>query len=203
MVLKLIIIFLLSLSALAILLLLLPFKVYAEYSGGFHIRLYFAGIKIYDSRKKRKSDKGSSQPPREQAAKSPKVFERLRERLGTREAFNYCLELIKAAAERLKKYFRHLRFHFFNMRLIIGTEDAAETAVLYGAVSAAAYPLLSRLLSLTGCSAENIDISADFDNADISFNISAAVSSQLVFLLAAAFAGFCEYKKIRKVTFYE
>lgn len=195
----------LSLIGIILLLLLLPFTVGFSYENTFRITVSFAGLRVYDSRRKRKNGKpqqNEEKTPSEKQ-KKPNAFETAREKLGLTGAVRYYTELLKAARERLKKYFRHLRFRNFKMRLSVGTGDAAETACVYGIVCSAVYPALNGLLMLSRCKAKSIDISADFDNAGVNFAISAAVSSQLVFLIAAAAAGFCEYKKIRKVSFDE
>lgn len=204
-ILKILLFIFLALICLILLLLLLPFKVSFAYENKPFFCVGFAGIKIYDSRRvkdKKNQGGGGGNPPAEQK-KQPNAFEKAKERLGLSGAVRYYTELLKAAAERLKKFLRHLHFREFKMRLSVGTGDAAETACVYGAVCAAVYPALNGLISLSRCKAKSVDISADFDNAGINFAISFAVSSQLIFLLTAAAAGFCEYKRIRKVSFDE
>lgn len=205
-ILKILLFVLLGLVGIILILLLLPFSVNFSYENSFRITVSFAGIRVYDSRRQKKprvqQGQQEKKPPAEEK-KQPNAFERAREKLGFSGAVRYYAELLKAAFKRFQKYLKHLHFHNFKMRLCVGTGDAAETACVYGAVCAAVYPAINGLLVLTRCKAKSIDVSADFDNAGISFAISAAVSSQLVFLIAAAAAGFCEYKKIRKVSFDE
>lgn len=175
--------------------LLLPIKLYVSYNEAYNCKLYFLNIMLYNSSKRKKAKNSTEKGAEEKKKSVQRAFELLKE--------HNTFGIIKVAVNRLKKLLKHIHFIDFDMKLAIGSEDAAETAVMYGTFSTVFYPLLAQIFAITNFKAECIDISADFDNADINFAISVAIRSQLFFLLAAAIAGFCEYKKIRKVTFYE
>lgn len=87
-------------------------------------------------------------------------------------------------------FLSHFHFHIARVRLKIGGSDAAQTAMLYGIISTAAYPILSFLdkhSNLHGMKNADIDISPDFLSEEISADIKIGFSMSLGGLLGVVF----------------
>lgn len=194
-----------ALLLLLLLILVLPFSVRLRYEERFSVLIYFFGIRLYTSDRKHRPQLPEAKEPSDGKPKPEKknIFKRECEKRGFNGAVHFFSELAGIFLRRLKWALRHIRFGKFRLKLTVGADNAADTAIRYGAVCGAVYPLLSALFGLTHCKGEAVDISADFEHSGISFAFSVVMRAQLIFLVAAALAGFCEYIKIRDVSYDE
>ena len=79
----------------------------------------------------------------------------------------------------------------------VASTDAAQTAVEYGAVCAAFYPLLSFFDNIANVKMKQINVTADFDSGRPQFSFSAIVKLRIINLLIMAFGVFSEYTKFK------
>lgn len=115
---------------------------------------------------------------REKAKPKPKLtLKDLREFL---EIFERFWVDIKSTAGKIR---RALRVDFIDLRLTVGSDDAAETAIYYGAACAAVYPVISAAEMLVKIKKKRVKIDAQFNGeVEIVFNCRASirVSSLLI-----------------------
>ena len=159
----------------------------------------FAGIRIYKIEpgkdiKKPKAD-AESDKKAEKQAENP--FKKLNREKGFRVALSEITSFIKALILRIKKQLRHIKITRLCLGIKVAADDAALTAIYYGAVCSAVYPILSLLDSLSNIALKQIDIRADFESAKPDFAFSARVKLRLFFLLAAAVAALSEFNKFK------
>ena len=140
--------------------------------------------------KKLKSEKAEKQ------AENP--FKKLNREKGFRVALGEITAFVKALILRIKNQLRHIRITRLCLGINVAADDAALTAIYYGAVCSAVYPLLSLLDSLSSIAFKQIDIRADFESTKPGLAFSARIKLQLFFLLAAAFAALSEFNKFKK-----
>ena len=181
------------------LLLFLPISLDIMYTDDFFMTVRFAGIRIFKIEpgkdiKKPKSD-AESDKKAEKQAENP--FKKLNREKGFRVAPGEITAFIKALILRIKKQLRHIRITRLCLGINVVADDAALTAIYYGAVCSAVYPILSLLDSLSNIAFKQIDIRADFENAKPDFAFSARVKLRLFFLLAAAVAALSEFNKFK------
>ena len=184
---------------LIVLLLFLPISLDIKYTDSFFMTVRFAGIRIFKIEpgqdiKKPKSD-AESDKKAEKQAENP--FKKLNREKGFRVALSEITSFIKALILRIKKQLRHIKITRLCLGIKVATVDAALTAIYYGAVCSAVYPILSLLDSLSNIALKQIDIRADFENAKPDFAFSARVKLRLFFLLAAAIAALSEFNKFK------
>ena len=182
---------------LIVLLLFLPISLDIKYTDDFFMTVRFAGIRIFKIEpgkdiKKPKSDAESDKKAEKQAENPFKKLNREKVALGEITAF------VKALILRIKNQLRHIRITRLCLGINVATDDAALTAIYYGAVCSAVYPLLSLLDSLSSIAFKQIDIRADFESTKPGLAFSARIQLQLFFLLAAAFAALSEFNKFKK-----
>ena len=184
---------------LIVLLLFLPISLDIKYTDGFFMTARFAGIRIYKIEpgkdiKKPEAD-AESDKKAEKQAENP--FKKLNREKGFKVALSEITSFIKALILRIKKQLRHIKITRLCLRLKVATDDAALTAIYYGAVCSVVYPILSLLDSLSNIAFKQIDIRADFESTKPDFAFSARVKLRLFFLLAAAVAALSEFNKFK------
>ena len=184
---------------LIVLLLFLPISLDIKYTDNFFMTVRFAGIRIYKIEpgkdiKKPEAD-AESDKKAEKQAENP--FKKLSREKGFRVALSEITSFVKALILRIKKQLRHIKITRLCLGIKVATDDAALTAIYYGAVCSAVYPILSLLDSLSNIAFKQIDIRADFENAKPDFAFSARVKLRLFFLLAAAIAALSEFNKFK------
>ena len=184
---------------LIVLLLFLPISLDIKYTDGFFMTARFAGIRIYKIEpgkdiKKPEAD-AESDKKAEKQAENP--FKKLNREKGFKVALSEITSFIKALILRIKKQLRHIKITRLCLGIKIATDDAALTAIYYGAVCSVVYPILSLLDSLSNIAFKQIDIRADFESTKPDFAFSARVKLRLFFLLAAAVAALSEFNKFK------
>ncbi|MBR7133250.1 MAG: hypothetical protein IKD04_06920 [Clostridia bacterium] len=198
---------------LLILLLILfsPVRVWVSYEDSFHLKLYFAGIKIFSTKsdigqeKEKTTDKGSDAKSENTAIKEGKrFFGFLKEKYGFSGAVKTVFGFIGDVLAHIKKLLRHIKFKSIILDISVSGDDAAKTAVEYGGVCAAVYPVLSVLDTCAGFSYKQINIKSDFVSENSRFRFSGSVILRVFFLLVAAIKIYSEYKKfVSKENFNE
>ena len=78
------------------------------------------------------------------------------------EALSLLEDILASASPSLRFLFRHFYIRHLNLSITIGTQDAAKTAILYGAVSGAVFRLVGYLQSLLSVKADALRVRADF-----------------------------------------
>lgn len=184
---------------LIVLLLFLPISLDIKYTDSFFMTVRFAGIRIFKIEpgqdiKNPKSD-AESDKKAEKQAENP--FKKLNREKGFKVALSEITSFVKALILRIKKQLRHIKITRVCLGIKVATDDAALTAIYYGAVCSAVYPILSLLDSLSNIAFKQIDIRADFESAKPDFAFLARVKLRLFFLLAAAIAALSEFNKFK------
>lgn len=131
-----------------------------------YIRYLFIRIRLYpqkEQRAKKKDAGGQTKKEKADKPKKPNPFQRLVEEKGFLEAVGQLCEIAKEAMARLSQLLRHVRICPFRLEITAGGEDAAETALIYGGICAAVYPVLGTLCSLSHVRRFETDIHPDFD----------------------------------------
>ena len=107
-------------------------------------------------------------------------------------------ELIDIFHLLLKKFMRllsHITVKNFNLKICVGSEDAAATALEYGAVCAVVYPTLGLAESLMKFKKQKIDISCDYKSENSVLEMNAILKIRLIFLITAGISFVLSYIK--------
>lgn len=184
---------------LILLLLFLPLSLDIKYSDGFFLTVRLAGIGIYklEPGKDIKEHKKDEESDKKAEKQTDNAFKKLKDKKGFKAAVCEIADFSKALLLKIKKQLRHIKINKLCIGIRIAAEDAALTAVYYGAVCSAVYPVLSLLDTLSSVKMKQIDIRADFTSSKPEFAFSATVKLQLFFLLAVAFAALSEFNKFK------
>ena len=165
-----------------------------------------------DKKKAEKDEKKASKKKAKQAEKNKKkadkknlTKEERAAKKASKPAFSDTADLfLKIIKLFFSKFFGRFHFHVARIRIKVGASDAAATAMLYCAVCAVFKPLLiiiDKHSNLHGMKNADIDISPDFLNERIDFDVdlgfSMSLGSLLGVLLRVLFSTLIGWNKIQ------
>jgi len=189
-----------------ILLLLLRVGIRLEFEKKFTFSVLIGSINIFSNEEKPKKVKASKAKKKKDSkpeTKKENFVKKVYKEKGLTFMVKLFSEIAKAVINKLLWLIKRMKIRNFFIDISIVGNDAADTAIKYGAVCAAVYPLLALIDSNLDFKARQINVKSDFEGNESSFCISADIKAEIIILLAVAIKAYCEYKKIRDVYFNE
>ena len=192
-------IIILAVLAFIVLLLFIPISVHIKYDGDFFVKLKIAGVKAYELEPKEDIKKASPETESDKKAKrqTEKAFDKLKKKHGFAGAIREIFAFVKAVLERLKGSFRHIAIRKLCLDIKVASGDAATTAIEYGAVCSAVYPVLTFIDGIANIKMKSINVSSDFNSADSFFGFSVVARVRIVYLIIMGIGVFSEYNKFK------
>ena len=200
-------IILFSILILIALILLIRIKVIIYYRGeDIKLNLHILGIPIKllprkQKKKKIKLSNYSYKKRKKSLQKKPKKVKKKKEKVNVNEkpsiteAIPTIAEIVKYL---LKKFFGHLRIDVTEIKITVGTDDAAKTAIMFGIVNQAAaalFDLLSTITNVKKNRKNEIAVYADFASEKTVININLGFSLRIWHLFSIAFGALFKYLK--------
>lgn len=186
-----------------ILILLIRVGLHLQYNNGFSFAVTLLGIPIYDSKSPKKTEKPKRAEKSDKPAKTePRPDNFIKKTFKEKGAFavvGVVLRIVKALLNTILWLIKRLKIRNFNLCFSVRGEDAADTAIKYGAVCSGVYPMIAFADSNLNFKAKKIDIYSDFDADNQNFNFSVDIKAEIIILLTVAVKAYCEYKKIKEV----
>lgn len=189
-------------SALILLLLFLPVKVFIGFKEAFEVKIKLFGIKVFEiepeSQEKtdealdKMSDKNAK---KDTEKKAKKIFSGLKERLGFTGAVKEVFKLLFDCLTHIKFLLRHIKINKIKLNISVASDDAAKTAIEYGSVCSAVYPVLALLDTVPNIGFKEINIRSDFEGSECDFSFSLQIGIQIFYVLISAFKIYKEYRK--------
>lgn len=185
----------------------LPLKVIVAYDESHSVAVKLLFFKKQLSSKKDETDKAKKTPTKKvkKSAKKPSEKSKAKNKLTAVEIIKIIKDVIKPLTN---KFLGYLRIDHYNIKVVIATDDAASTALLYGAASATLFSLLSVLetikpsrRSIAGKNKSNAEIIPDFNATEISVNAHIIFSIRIWQFIYCAIRGsrdFLLFNKSRK-----
>ena len=192
-----------------LLLLVLPVCIYLEFKDEFNVSVKYAGIKVFSTsgKKEEKPEKVEEKPQmgeakeKEEQKKENKLlslFKKKKEQDGTLGAIKYFGGFAKSVLKKLIWFLKKLKFDHIKLNLSISSDEAADTAVLYGTVCSVLYPILSLITSNSSVKYKEINVSADFNKTAIVADFSMCVNLRLIYAVIVFLKVYSEYRKMIK-----
>ncbi len=107
------------------------------------------------------------------------------------------IEILKKLLNRFKKILNHVFIKDFNFSIKVAGNDAADTAIKYGAVCSAIYPLSTLLNNCLNFRPDNISVYSDFAGEKTDFYLKGQISVKLIYLIAFAVSSVLDIIKTR------
>lgn len=158
-----------------VLLLIAPLKVLLEYENEkFKLNVFLYGIKVFSMKKK---EKKTPKSPQGKAEKFEKDANKL--------AFKLLdiLELYRTAVRLLKKF---VSLDSVNLKIRIGTGDAATTAISTGALWAAVYNILGIIGRIMYINSHKVEITPDYSDESFIADGKCIIKSRVVYIIIIA-----------------
>lgn len=187
---------LLIVIAVILILLMCPLKVFLDYDGDLKLNLGYLFLKFQlvppkpkKEKKKKTEEKKEKKPEQEkkQEEKRPGTFQRLMNKHGIDGLIDILKEVVSIVVDFLRDFAKHLYVTRCNIRICVVGDDAADTAIKYGYVCSAVYPLLSVLEQNSVLKKHSTDISAGFLAEKTAAEMELTFKIRLLFLLGAVF----------------
>ena len=179
------------------LILLLPITAQIKFRDDLNLKIKFLGITVYklkqDEKPKteKKKSESTDQKPKE---KEQGIFSKLKAKHGFKGAIKELFDFASAVIREIKPQLLKIKFRKFKLDLIIVGEDAAMTAIEYGAVCGIVYPVLSFIDQNLNIKLKQINVEAGFKHKESEFSTSFDVKANALLLLIIAFKALKEYK---------
>ena len=204
-------IILFSIILLIALFLLIRIRIVIDYKGEnikLNLRILGIPITLLPNKKKNKKIKLSDYSYKKQQKKQKKtLFKKskknkkkkeslkVKEKPSLSEAIPIIADIVKYL---LGKFLHHLRIDITEIKITVGTDDAAKTAIMFGIINQAAAALLDLLSTITNVKKnrkDEIGVYADFTSEKTVININLGFSLQVWHLFSIAFGTLFRYIK--------
>ena len=166
-----------------------------------HLRFLFVKYSLFPMKKRKKKPKTektakkTKKTKKSGSAKSKKKEDTDPKKKPKRDIIGLIKLILKLVGAVLRKFPKHFRVRILRYKIVVGTKDAAKTALMYGAVtdlSARLFELLRRGTRFRVKKKSDVNVYADFlgekIKADIGIDISLTVRGVLSMLMAAGIA---------------
>lgn len=189
---------------LLLLLLFLPLTVDLNFKNELILKIKYSGITFFDSEKRvnlkniKKRKKKAEKKRGESTSKKDNFLKKTYKQKGLLGTVSYFSKILILLFKKLWWVIKRFKFRKFKLNLIVATPDAADTAINYGKICSAVYPVLSFLSTNADFKAKEINISADFDKTESGFEISTSVTTRFFFWLVASVSAFFEFLKLQR-----
>lgn len=180
------------------LILLLPVSVFIDYKDDFSLKVKFFGFKVFmadnQADKPQQKTENESAPKEKKENKVKSSFEILKDKKGFSGAVKEVFKFIADCLKHVGKFLKTVKFRKVEFNLTVASEDAAKTAIEYGALCTAVYPTLSFFNSISNVKYKRINVNSDFTTDKGSFDFSLIIKLQILFLIILTYKVFKEYK---------
>jgi len=181
-------------------LLFLPVTAHFKFKEDFFLSIRFCGIKVYElaekePKKAHKAPKSNEDKPQEREENAAvSLFKKLKKKYGFAGALKKLFGFFKVCLEDIKKLLGHIKIRNICLNLVYGSDDAADTAIKYGEICSAVYPVLALIDTAGNIEFKKINVSSDFGSPTAEFDISLKLRTRIFFMLMAAWRLYKKYK---------
>ena len=182
--------------------LFLPININISLKEEFILKIKLFGIKVYEfssrneekkkSSENKKAEKTADKKSSENTAKS--TFSALKNKYGFSMAIKEIFGFLMECFSHIKGFLRHIKIKEIRLNILVATPNAAKTAIEYGIVCSAVYPVLALIDTIPNIEFKKINVKSDFNSDEGKFDFSFDTKLQVFFALISAFKIYKEYK---------
>lgn len=186
-----------------LLLLLIPVSAEVGYIDTVSVKVRYGGIKVFDNSAAKKPAKESPEKPaiESESKDKPKkenFISRIFKEKGKIEGIKFLFSVLKAALSRIIWVIRKIKISKLFLSILVASDDAATTAIAYGALCAVVCPVLNLIDQNTDIGVKEVNISTDFDKLSPEIELSVTAKTRLIYATVAAISMLFAYLKIKK-----
>ena len=185
--------------------LFLPVKVKIKFYEDFILKVSFLGIKVYEiSPENQKKEKNDEKPKKKKTdnkitkdnkaiTTAKNIFVKLKKKYGFAGAVREIISFLYNCLLHIKKLMKHIKISSVKLDITVASDDAAKTAIDYGMVCQAVYPVTA-MLAGQNIGFKEINVKTDFESNEGSFGFDTTVKMQIFYLIIAAFRIYKQYQ---------
>lgn len=190
-----------------LILLIFPIRMKLTYTDdfSFSVSYLFFTFSIYPSAKEKTESKRAVKKEKKPSEKSEKKKEEKNtpfsslQKLGAAEGVEGAVDFVKEVSSIVinttGKLCSHLIVNLIDVRMDVAAQDAAQTAILYGRVCTAVFPVIEALCSVSKVRRYFVEINPDFLANKTKSDMTVIFSVRVMFIISAAFAALFRYIK--------
>lgn len=183
--------------------LLLPITVELTFDGKFMLKIKYLEITLFDNQKSKKTSKHKKEKVKtvsgeNATGKKDGFIKRIYKQKGLQGTISYFCNILAIVLRKMRRVVKHFKFRRFKLDIVVATLDAANTAIQYGKICTAVYPVISLLHSITDLKSKEINISADFEKTKTEFKTSILLKTQGIYWLIAGIGILYQYLKLQR-----
>lgn len=189
------------------LLLLLPVSVRIKFDREFGLKAYYSGIKVFDTAKAKsedhKKDHESQEEELHKESKEKKEIFIVRDfnKMDKIDFIKFYAAVLKDVLKKVSGLLKHIHIKIFDFTLAVGSDDAYDTAMQFGIISAALDPVLLLIFKYTKVKARRVNIYADFVGNEYYFKTDVNFKIALLFILIYGLKLFKIFKELDSGTY--
>lgn len=180
--------------------LLLPISFYFKYDNDFYFKVKIAGIKVYEIEPEQDSQNlnlTDVESDKEVEKQEKSFFKKLKDKNGfigaVKEIAKFVQDLLRTLGDNVK----YITVKNLLVNITVASNNAAKTAIEYGALCTAVYPVLSLINSVLNVKMKKININSDFNGSKSEFDVACIVKLRIIFALKIFKTALAEYNKFK------
>ena len=155
----------------------------------------YLGFELYKFSEEKKSEENEVEKQKKELKKNKL---NLKKYVKTYDDVIELLHSIKNILDKFKQLIRKAVIKNTELELVVVGNDAAATAIAYGAVCSLVYPIVNLLSGCCTFKPEKINVSAGFAEKEMKFSLKTDFSIRAVFLVKFAFSALMEFLRLKK-----
>lgn len=174
----------------------LPLDINLVYDDQLTFKIKYAGITLINSEKNSKptvKHKKNTAPQQKE-----NFIKKTYKQKGLSGTVQYFSSILLTVVKKFWWLAKRFKFRQFKFDLTVGTDDAARTAIQYGEVCAALYPVFSIIQSSVDFKPASVNINADFEKTKWEFKTCVLVKARLMYWLTALIGILVQYFKLQR-----
>jgi hypothetical protein len=187
-----------SVIGLFIILLLLSLKITLSIDKKVYFKVSFFLFTLYKFDGKNK--KSSSYGVKKSKSENKSVIDILKKYVSDKNKLELIKEIffyLKLVLEKFKELLKHTRFSDVVLDLTVATDNASDTALLYGKLSSIIYPVLSLVDNSMKFTPKKLSVRTDFTATEMTFNLSGTLKVRLIYILGFLLSTFWSITKFK------
>ncbi len=174
----------------------LKFSVRAAKGEGFSVVCRLGFLKIFETDSTESAEKKHKE--KESAAPKEKKEPFFKGKIKSYDDVLECLHSIKTLLIRFKRLIKRVVVKDTVVDLVVVGNDSADTAIKYGAVCSAVYPIVTLLSDCLTFKPEKINVSAGFTEKEMTFSMKSLLSVRIIYLLIFAVSAVKEFINLKR-----
>ncbi len=165
---------------LLIIFLFLPITATVSISKNTDFKINYLGLKLFPLKEKQSTVKTGKADENKK-----NYFKTLIDKKGFSEALSEIFGIIKSVLAQVSFIFKHILIRNFYCKTVVASDDAAKTAIEYGAVCTLIYSFFGFLNSITDFKFKDIIVTSDFNSNKPEFELFTKIKIAPIYILIA------------------